>query len=357
MKVLTDMREQPVRRDPVPQVRLVSVKPVVPTVVSADISAFGRVVSGRPVEIVSEVPGTLLQGDIRFQPAAQFRKGDLLIRVDDRQARLDLNSIKSDLMNALATVLPEIKVDFPEEFTVWQEYFNRCRFNGRLPDLPDTDNQKIKLFLARFNVYKLYFAARNQEIHIQKHYFRAPFDGVIVEADLRTGSTVRAGTRLGRIISLDELEVEVPLPARDLQYIHREKPVRLTSGEVNREWSGRIARIGGVISERTETVSVFIEIDSAAGSGPLEGVFVTAHIPGKPISNAVEIPLNILYGKNFVYVVEDGKLQSRSVEIARENADSVIISDGLDPGDLIVVDILQGVSPGMSVETRIIEEV
>jgi hypothetical protein len=101
---------------------------------------------------------------VPFQPGQSFKRGDLLIKVDDRQMKLDLNSAKSDFLNALATVLPEIKVDFPDRYEIWQNYFNSCGFDKELASLPEVEDQKIKLYLTRFNVYKLYFTAQNLDV-------------------------------------------------------------------------------------------------------------------------------------------------------------------------------------------------
>ena len=159
-------------------------------------------------------------------------------------------------MTALATVLPEIKVDFPEEYDTWQNYFDQVEFNQKLTPLPEAANQKIKLYLSRFNVYKLYFQVRNLEILLNKHFFVAPFTGSIVSADLRIGSTARPGTKLGEIINLDNLEVETPIAAEDIQWIDQETRVKFTSSEMSGEWTGKIKRIGKSIDEVTQTLPV-----------------------------------------------------------------------------------------------------
>jgi multidrug efflux pump subunit AcrA (membrane-fusion protein) len=249
--------------------------------------------------------------------------------------RLDINTAKSDLLNALASVLPEIKVDFPEEFETWQGYFDSCGFEKRLPDLPEAANQKIKLYLSRFNVYKIYFTIRDLEILLEKHYFYAPFDGSIVSTDLRVGSNARNGTRLGRIINLENLEMELPVPAEDIQWIDRKKPVTLTSTEITGKWTGMIKRIGKSIDTQTQTVQVFIAINESRDANLYDGVFLKAVMPGLIIKSAVAVPRKALYEERFVYVIEDGKLDYREVEITRKEIDAVIVTDGVKDGDLL----------------------
>ena len=280
MVALLSMRESTPRRATEPRTRLVSTMIVEPREIAADMTAFGRVRSSDPIQLIAEVSGTLLNGDVPFKPAQTFRRGDLLVKIDDRQTRLEISSTKSDLLTALAQVLPEIKLDFPNQYPHWQAYFDSCSFDHPLPELPQVTDQKIKLFLARFNVYKLYFAVRDLEIKLEKHSFYAPFDGSVVTTNLRPGSIARQGSVLGEIISLEQLEVEVPLPAADLAWVDTDRPVRFTSREHDGEWTGRILRVGSDVDTRTQSVPVYMIVDSRHDGELLNGVFLEANIPG-----------------------------------------------------------------------------
>ena len=174
MQVLLNLRSATPQRKPQPRPKIVEADIVKLANVSSKIVAYGRLKTAQPVILYSEVSGIMMNGNVPFQPAQSFKKGDLLLKIDNRQIRLDLNSAKSDFLTALASVLPEFKVDFPEEYEVWQEYFNNCGFDKKIDPLPETENQKIKLYLSRFNVYKLYFQVRNLEIRLSKHFFMPP---------------------------------------------------------------------------------------------------------------------------------------------------------------------------------------
>jgi len=349
---LISLRDEPSASQPTQQVRFVETREIKLETVEAEIIAYGRLKSSQPVTLYSEVNGTLVQGDIPFKPAQSFRRHELLLKIDDRQIRLDINSLKSDFLNALASVLPEIKVDFPNEYTIWQDFFNSCDFEHSLPDLPGVNNQKIKLFLARFNVYKLYYQVRNLEIQLEKHFFYAPFNGSIVSADLRVGSTARVGTRLGEIVNLDNLEVEVPVPAEDIGWIDSDKNVRFSSSEIPGSWEGRIKRIGNSIDERTHTVPVFFEIMNSKNENLFENVFLKAEIPGKAIDLACSMPRKVIYNDAYVYLKKNGKLMRQPVSIVRRELDSVIVNGGLSNGDSLIMDVLQGVAEGMLTRSR-----
>jgi membrane fusion protein (multidrug efflux system) len=347
MRFLAGFKTPPSKEEPRQIVKIVETRPVVLGEVPAEITAYGRLASSQPVILYSEVDGTLQRGDLPFRPGQSFKKGDLLLKIDARQIKLDINTSKSELLTALASVLPEIKIDFPEKFSVWQDYFNNCEFDKRLPDLPLAANQKIKLYLSRFNVYKIYFTIRDLEILLEKHFFYASFDGSIISADLRVGSNARTGTRLGEIINLENLEAEMPVTAEDVQWIDRSKPVTLTSSEITGTWTGRIRRTGKTIDPRTQTVQIYITVDQSGDDNLYDGVFLKAIIPGRVISHACSVPREALYDQQFVYILENERLSYREVKVIRRQPDYVIVNSGLADGDLLVVEMLQGVAPGM----------
>ena len=64
------------------------------------------------------------------------------------------------------------------------------------------------------------------------------------------------------------------------------------------------------------------------------------------------MPRKALYEEKFVYVIENGKLSYLPVQVARRQPDYVIVNGGLDNGALLVVEMLQGVSPGMSARSK-----
>ncbi|MDT8324925.1 MAG: efflux RND transporter periplasmic adaptor subunit [Bacteroidota bacterium] len=353
MQLLAGMKEEPARRTQAKPPKSVAADVIRMAETPTTITALGKLTSSDPVQLISEVAGVLQSGDVPFKPGTRFRQGDLLLRIDDRQVQLSLNSTKSDFLNALASVLPEIRVEFPAHAEVWQSYFDGCGFDSPLAELPEAQNRKIKLLLTRFNVYKLYYAARNLEITVSKHRIVAPFDGAVVSTALRRGSTARAGAVLGEVISLQDLELELPVPASDIPWIDRDRPVQLRARESEASWTGRILRVGGSVDQRSQTLPVYVSVAALSGTPLYEGMFLEAEIPGRPVPRGTIIPRRALYEERFVYIVENGTLLQRPVHIVRRNPETVVIDRGLQDGDTLVTELLQGVSPGMPAQARL----
>lgn len=352
MMVLSSFSEEEQKRPAQQRTKIVEAEIVKLAENRSSIRVLGKVSSTQPIILTSEVTGIIERGSISFLPGQSFRKGDLLLKIDERQAELNLNSVKSDFLNSLASVLPDIKIDFPEQFDSWQNYFNSCGFNKNIPILPEASNQKIKLFLTRFNVYKNYFNVKNLEIILEKHFFYAPFNGTILTADLREGSSVRSGTKLGEVLNLDNLELEVPIPAQDVKWIDKSSPVILTSSELDGKWSGIIKRIGSSIDPQSQTIQAYISLIGSSKDLIFSGIYLSAEIPGLKIPMSYSVPRKAVYEEKYVYTVENGTLQKREINIIRRETNSVLVDGGLKNGDTLVVEIMQGIAPGMPAEAN-----
>jgi hypothetical protein len=70
------------------------------------------------------------------------------------------------------------------------------------------------------------------------------------------------------------------------------------------------------------------------------------------IDSAVRIPRRALHNQRSVYLIQDGVLALRAVDVVRSEPESIIIAGGLASGDVVVTDVLQGVSPGMPARVK-----
>ena len=348
MNRLGDMRKEVPARPVTPKTRVVNVEPIEPATINARVTGWGRLNSARPLVLLSEAEGTLLAGDVPFQQGQGFAEGALLLRVDDRQKRLELSRSKSDFINAMATMMPDIQQQHPKEWKTWDAYFKRLRVDRPVPTMPVATVDRIKRLLARYDVYQLYYTMRNQEIALEKYRIRAPFKGTVVSADMRVGANVRSGTRLGEILSLQQLDLELQLPASDLPWVNRDGAVTLRSSQFPGQWLGRIDRIGSTVDQATQTVTVYIRLDEGEAPFPLlAGLLFEADLTGIALENAISIDTRNLYGDDMVYLLEDGKLTKRKVTVARREIDRVLVTAGLEPDEQLVTDLLEGVAEGM----------
>jgi len=127
--------------------------------------------------------------------------------------------------------------------------------------------------------------------------------------------------------------------------------VRLQEGDLSASWEARLARLSDTLDPKTRTVGVIVEIDdpySKAQPGvrpPLfKGLFVEVILTGKPRPESLIIPRYALHdGK--VYVVNgDNRLEIRPVQVELVQPDYLVIREGLQPGErLLVSDLIPAV--------------
>jgi membrane fusion protein, multidrug efflux system len=344
--------EDPERRHSPKRSVVVKVAIAEPRTIRGEIRAYGTLESVREFDLIAEVGGILEEGDIPFLPGQSFLEGQVLLRVDERPTRYRLAQLKSAFLTSMARLVPELELDFPEEAKPWSEYFAALEIEGPMSDLPPVESEKIKLYLARNSIYQGFYDIRAQELLLSKAAIRADFDGVIAETNFRVGASTMTGGRLGRILSLEDLEIEVALPADEVAWLDPQARVAISSSD--RNWTGRILRIGGLIDAATQTLPIFVAIEGE--NLPPVGSFIEARFPTRKVEDGLRVPRSTLQRENEIYLVESGRLVSRDVEIARYEDESVILASGFAAGDSIIIEALEGVIPGMKARARVAKE-
>jgi len=328
-QALSDQKKAP-RQRAKPEVKnYVRVVSYEPLTIATTIEAYGRLATSKQLNVIAEVGGKLFGGNVVLKRGQRFKKGQLMCRIDNVEEKLNLQAQKSNFLNTLASVLPDIKVDFPENFSIWQQYFDRIELTKLIPSLPEARTSKEKTFMASQNILSEYYAIKSEEAHLKKFTIYAPFNGSIINVNFETGSVVNAGTNIATIIRTDKLELEIPIEIRDIQYIELGTKVKVISDtQEAMEWDGAITRIADFVDPNTQSISVFIAIKKHSKYEALDGLFLKAVITGKTIEQAVRIPRNILKNKDEVFVVENGLLKTKKLNIHKLGERTAISGSG-----------------------------
>ena len=81
-------------------------------------------------------------------------------------------------------------------------------------------------------------------------------------------------------------------------------------------------------------------------------MFVVVEVKGREMEQVFVLPRHLVYPGGLVYTVEDNRLKTRSVKVLRAYKDSVIVSEGLTEGDLIIKTPLSTATDGMRVRVK-----
>ena len=92
-------------------------------------------------ELFSEVEGVFQYSSKDFRTGQTYQKGQLLLKINNEEFRANVISAKSDFFNLLVALMPDIKIDYPDEFTKWQSYLDNFDVQKPLPDLPEPSKQ------------------------------------------------------------------------------------------------------------------------------------------------------------------------------------------------------------------------
>ena len=314
----------------------------------AQITFTGRVRAIDRVDLFTEVTGVLLKTRVNFKEGNSFRKGEVLIKIDDRELRLQIISKKSKFINTITKIIPDLKVDFPADAPLWENYLNSIDPKKPLSNLPVITNKKLTYFVSGRNINDAYFEIKSQETKLSKYTIRAPFNGIVSNANITQGTLVRAGQSLGEFIAKDNYELEAALSFKDLKFIKIGDEVKLHSKDLDKKLTGKIYRISDVINEETQSINIYIKIKS---NGFIkEGMYLQGNAQGNIISNAFSFFLLLLQPDDILFTVNlDTTLKLSTVDVIKINNDAIIVR-GLDNGVQIITKQLTRGIEGTKIE-------
>ena len=349
MRFLEAQKEAPPVRRSVEARRFVKFEAVRYTNIQSEVSESGRLASVAEVDIIAEASGSIESGKVALKKGASFSKGDVLFVVYPDEAILSLKARKSQYQNTLATILPDMKIDFPEIVDGFRTFFNSILVDKPLPPLPEISDDQLKIFLASRNVISEYYSIQRDELQLKRRTIRAPFNGTYKEVYLETGAYTNTGGRVALAIRTDEMELEVPLKRVDAAWIRIGDPVQVHSEKRDLSWKGKVIRISPYVDENTQSQEIFVHIPFDRKKPLLAGEYLKAFFPLRPIVAVMEIPRNAVFNSNEVFIIRNGRLAKREIKVIKEN-ERTLIFNGLTEGDSVVVQQLINVSEGTLIQ-------
>ncbi len=318
----------------------------IPIVITAD----GNLVAKNKVELFTEVQGVLQATGKEFRAGVNYRKGETLLRINNEEHYATLQAQKSSLQNLIVSIMPDMRLDYPEAFDKWNQYLQNFDINKSVQKLPETSSDKEKYFVTGKNIYATYYNIKNLEARLLKYNIRAPFSGILTEVLVTQGTLVRAGQKMGEFINPNIYELEVSINAAYVNILSKGKEVILQDLEKTQNWTGTVSRINGRIDQNTQTVKVYINVK---GKDLREGMYLEAKVPAKSETNVYEISRKLLVENKSVYVVKDSVLDLVEIKPIYFNENTVIVR-GLNDGTQLVNKPISGGYSGMKV--RMISE-
>ena len=338
----------------------VEVYEVAPRQYQVQLDSFGVVKPRTESVLVSQASGQINHINPNFRDGGFFEQGDVLLTLDDRDHKADVKVAQANLLEAKQRLAEEAARGIQAEAD-WQ----RLGKGGQPNDLV---LRKPQLEAAKANVLSAEAQLEKAQLNLERTRVLAPYAGRILTKHVDVGQVVSNNAQLADIFAVDYVEIRLPVNNQDLALIslpeeyrfneqaqYNQNQVLFTSDiDDSYQWLGQVVRTEGAIDESSQQLYIVAQIDDPYGEAnadkPIKiGQYVNASITGKQLNGVIVIDNKAIYQGSYVYVVVDGVLMRRDVQIAWKNQQDAIISSGLETNDKLVLTPLGQVSSGTPV--------
>ncbi|TXF90523.1 HlyD family efflux transporter periplasmic adaptor subunit [Neolewinella aurantiaca] len=348
LQYMSGLKQDPPKKEIPKRIKTVEATTVNNSLVTTDLTVQGRLEAYNKIELFSEVGGAVTTSK-PFKKGTYFGKGDVMLRVDDTEARLNIQAQKATLLNGIAAIMPDLKIDYPESFPAWEEYLKNFDIDSPIKAMPEPANQREKLFIAGRNLQSQYYTIKSQEERLSKYTLYAPFSGVLTTASINNGAVIRTGQVLGELMATGYYEMLATVPLSQLNFLKPGGEVKLYSEDIEGEWTGKVKRISDQIDPQTQTVGVYVGV---TGKDLREGMYLRGEAAAKALSDVVEIERDLLIDDSSVYAIQnDTLLVLLPVTVRKFNRETVIVS-GLPDGTQLLTSDVAGAYDGMRVKLK-----
>ena len=313
-----------------------------------EIERNGKLQSSNRISIISEIKGTKKKNrNKNFKEGENYKKGEIIIEINSDEFNSTVKQSRSELKNLIASVLPDIKIDYSENFDKWKRYFDNLTVENPISKMPDSSSEKENLFLVGRGIESAYYKVKNLEERLSKYKIKAPFDGILVKGNISDGAYIVPNQMLGEFIDPNNFEVSVNIPVNHIEKIKLNQSVSIIYNDNKNTITGNIKRINRKVDEMTQTIKIFIEFNN---KNLFEGKFVEVKIPMGIIPNSQIISRSLLINDKYVFIAnEDDKISKINVKPLFYNKENVIVT-GLDDGTRLITSNVSDIYEGMKIK-------
>jgi membrane fusion protein, multidrug efflux system len=286
----------------------------------------------RVVTVSAEISGT-----IEFIPVVKgdlVKTGDLLIRlnsdlirpqVEMAKAQLDRDQIQFDRMKKL------VESDATAR--------------------SDLDDVTTKLAVSKASL-------ENVTAQLKRSSIYSPISGILNSLPVEKGEYLQPGMPVAEIVETGIVKVAVDIPEKDISFIKVADEVNIQYDYKDKQESltGKITFVSELADSMTRSVHMEVTVPNKQHKLH-SGQIVRMMLTRRNIDNAVLIPLSAVIpmeNENAVYVVngakDELKAQRKIVKLGLIKGDNVEITDGLKPGDKLIVAGHRFVAPEQKVK-------
>ncbi len=330
------------------------------------VSANGTIEAETRGNLVAQIRGEIVGVSDSFKTGGTFKKGDLLIQIDQRDYQAALSQSMAALSQAEASYRQE-QANAKQAEQDWQRLGNNT-------GAPDLVLRKPQLAAARAQRDSARAANQTAELNLSRTTLRAPYNGRIIRRAAVLGQYVSVGTPIAEVFATEGVEVRLPISQEEFsqlgldEFINAEESSKDFEVEISAanssqksSWKARITRTDSTFDINTRQIDVIAEVidpfSKTSNQAPLKiGQFVSARIEGRTVDNVFVIPNKSIREGSYLYAVRDDRLTKQRINILWQDDQNALVagagqsingvSSDLMPGELIVVTSLNSTLAG-----------
>lgn len=242
--------------------------------------------------------------------------GQLLLRMDDRIWSAMLKNADIELREA------------EKEFNRWTEL-------ARTGAVSTSEYDIVRTRLDRARVQR-----DEARTHVEQCEVRSPADGVINERFVEIGEHAAEGAAVFELVVSDPVKLVLDLPERDIAAVEMgdELPFKISVLD-NASFVGTVTQIAEAAAPQNNSYRVEATVPNSDRT-LRPGMIATVEFLRARRDEAIVVPLAAVIprkGEHFVFIAQDGRAVRRLVKIDRILGAEVILADGLEAGDALIV--------------------
>lgn len=352
--------------------------------------AMGRVYPPDRITLKNQRAGYIQH--ILVDDGDSVKKGDILVELDKRYEEITLKKAQAQLQEYQANLQligsvqhEQAKAQYNEKKRAYKNAELELQRTEKLFREGDLAQSKYEIAQLNFAVttseltvsrleYESfgekgahYLAARSlvsqgialvdeARLNVEKMTLLAPVNGVILYRFVNEGDLLQSGDTVFTMIEDSDKQILVQAEEQGLSMLSVGQ-IAIVSAEAypDETFEATISLIAPLIDKERGTVDIRLTIEDP----PLflkADMTVSVDIEVQKKTDSLIIPREALYHrkdrKAIVYLVEDGRLTSRSVQCGIENNDYIEIIDGLKEGELVLLQKVDGLEIGDQVSIR-----
>ncbi|MEN6325254.1 MAG: efflux RND transporter periplasmic adaptor subunit [Syntrophomonas sp.] len=279
-----------------------------------------------------QVGGKIISRNVEV--GSRVRAGDVLMQLDPRDAQQALANYAAQIASAQSQLkLAEDTLNRTEQL-----YKQGAASKAELDNIQNTYNTAAAL-LKQLNA--LYTASQNQ---LEYTSLRADRDGVVTSITAETGQVLVAMATAQTVVTLakdDELEVEINVPENRITDLNNVQQIKASFWALpNISIDGKVREVSPEADPLARTFKVRITLLNPPPEIKLGMTSSITVVANSAIGDRmVTMPLSAVYQTGdtpSMWIVNNDTVSLRKIKIDSFESDRVIVSEGLNTGDIVV---------------------